>query len=110
MRCSPIRVHGAAQAGGFLSLPDVPEGFRQPVCHVRRTQIVFQYDGSEGPAIMIGTLDHPEDWPATWQHSGIESKVPWYTISDDLPQTRTEESEFLQEARRRNASRRDPTH
>ncbi len=79
-------------------------------CQECGTQIVFQYDGSEGPAIMIGTLDHPEDWPATWQHSGIESKVPWYTISDDLPQTRTEESEFLQEARRRNASRSDPTH
>jgi hypothetical protein len=50
---------------------------------------------------MVGTLDHPEDWPPTWEHSGIESKVPWYEICDDLPQTTTEESEFLRAARER---------
>jgi hypothetical protein len=66
--------------------------------------ISFQYDGSSGPAIMVGTLDHPEDWPPTWEHSGIESKVPWYAISDDLPQTTTDESEFLKAARERRAS------
>jgi hypothetical protein len=65
------------------------------------TPIAFQYDGSSGPAIMLGTLDHPEDWPPTWEHSGIESKVPWHTISDDLPQTTTEESEFMIKARER---------
>ena len=64
-------------------------------CEQCGSPISFQYDGSSGPAIMLGTLDHPEDWPPTWQHSGIESKVPWYRISDDLPQTTTEESEFL---------------
>lgn len=67
-------------------------------CRVCGTPITFQYDGSSGPAIMVGTLDHPGDWPPNWEHSGIESKVPWYTISDDLPQTTTEESEFLIEA------------
>jgi hypothetical protein len=50
---------------------------------------------------MVGSLDHPEDWPPTWEHSGIESKVPWYGITDDLPQTTTEESEFLRNARDR---------
>jgi hypothetical protein len=39
----------------------------------------------------------------TREHSGIESKVPWYEICDDLPQTTTEESEFLKEARDRKA-------
>ena len=68
------------------------------------TPIVFQYDGSAGPAIMVGSLDHPEDWPPTWEHSGIESKVPWYRISDDLPQTTTDESEFLVKARERKRS------
>jgi hypothetical protein len=53
---------------------------------------------------MVGTLDHPEDWPPTWEHSGIESKVPWYEICDDLPQTRTDESEFLKTAHERKAS------
>jgi hypothetical protein len=70
------------------------------------TPIVFTYDGDTGPAIMVGTLDHPEDWPPTWEHSGIESKVPWYEISDDLPQTTTQESEFLKAARDSEGERR----
>ena len=73
-------------------------------CRECGTPISFQYDGSSGPAIMVGTLDHPEDWPPTWEHSGIESKVPWFEISDDLPQTTTEESEFLKAARERKAT------
>jgi len=68
------------------------------------TPITFRYDGDTGPAVGVGTLDHPEDWPPTWEHSGIESKVPWYEICDDLPQTATEESEFLKDARDRKAS------
>jgi hypothetical protein len=67
------------------------------------TPIAFQYDGSSDPAIMVGTLDHPEDWPPTWEHSGVESKVPWFEISDDLPQTTTEESEFMKAAHERKA-------
>jgi hypothetical protein len=66
--------------------------------------ISFQYDGSSGPAIMVGTLDHPEDWPANWEHSGVESRVPWYEIHDDLPQTTTGKSEFLKAAHERRES------
>ncbi len=40
--------------------------------------------------VYVGTLDHPEDAPPTG-HSGIESQVPWLTIDDDLPRTRTED-------------------
>ena len=68
------------------------------------TPITFQYDGDAGPAVGVGTLDHPEDWPPTWEHSGIESKVPWYEICDKLPPATTEESEFLKDARDRKAS------
>jgi len=63
---------------------------------------------SPDPAIMLGCLDHPEDWPPNWEHSGIESKVPWYRISDNLPQSTTEESEFLKKARERKAPPRFP--
>ena len=70
-------------------------------CSECGSPIVFQYDDSSGPAIMVGTLDHPEDWPPNWEHSGIEGKVPWHLINDDLPQTKTEESEFLKEAQKR---------
>ncbi len=43
------------------------------------------YVNDPDPIVCIGTLDHPEDWPPG-SHVGIESKVPWYVISDDLPQ------------------------
>lgn len=77
-------------------------------CRECGTPIVFRYDGSPDPAIMLGCLDHPEDWPPNWEHSGIESKVPWYRISDNLPQSTTEESEFLKKARERKAPPRFP--
>ena len=50
---------------------------------------------------MLGTLDHPEDWPPDYGQGGIESKVPWHTISDDLPQRRTDDSERMKEAKAR---------
>ena len=41
----------------------------------------------------VGSLDHPEDWPmtkhASWGpsiHVFIDTKIPWYEISDGLPQ------------------------
>ncbi len=48
-------------------------------------------DGTETHGVMIGTLDHPEDWPPTLCHSGMESHIPWDTIHDDLPCWRTED-------------------
>ena len=51
--------------------------------------LIFQ-DGTETHAVMIGSLDHPEDWPPTLR-SGIESQIPWDVIHDDLPRMRSEE-------------------
>ena len=42
-------------------------------------------------SVLIGTLDHPEDWPPDDAHSGIESRIPWNVIHDGLPQCRTED-------------------
>jgi hypothetical protein len=43
--------------------------------------------------IYVGSLDHPEDWPmtkdASWgltEHVYVDEKIPWYEISDGLPQ------------------------
>jgi hypothetical protein len=54
--------------------------------------IVFSYEGNPNTWILIGSLDHPEDWPltkdASWGPSGhwyFEAKVPWYDINDGLP-------------------------
>jgi len=44
-----------------------------------------------GHTVMVGTLDHPEEWPPTEPHSGIESQIPWDIIHDDLGSCRTED-------------------
>lgn len=46
---------------------------------------------ADGHGVMIGTLDHPEEWPPNGPHAGIESQIPWYVIHDDLPRNRTDE-------------------
>ena len=60
---------------GFCSNCGSPLGMRSP----------------QGHAVMIGTLDHPEEWPPNAAHTGIESQIPWNVSHDDLPRTRTEE-------------------
>lgn len=53
-------------------------------------------DMTDSHAIYVGTLDHPEDWPPTLGHSGIESRIPWDLIHDDLPQWCTDDdAEFV---------------
>ncbi len=44
-----------------------------------------------GHGVMVGPLDHPEEWPPTEPHSGIESQIPWDIIHDDLGSCRTED-------------------
>ena len=46
---------------------------------------------TNGHAVLVGTLDHPEEWPPTLGHTGIESRIAWDTINDDLPCWRTED-------------------
>ena len=55
--------------------------------------VEFCYIGIPRVGVLIGTLDHPKDWPPNLRHSGIESKVPWHVITDDLPQIRSDEIE-----------------
>lgn len=57
-------------------------------CNDCGTPVDFWYDGDPELGVLIGTLDHPEDWPANRRHNGIESKVAWFAIHDDLPQVR----------------------
>ena len=54
---------------------------------------MFLYEGNPNVWVLVGSLDHPEDWPLTkdaaWGQSGhwyVETKVPWYEIIDGLPQ------------------------
>ena len=50
------------------------------------------YEGNPNVWVLVGSLNHPEDWPLTkdaaWTQSGhwyVETKVPWYEITDGLP-------------------------
>ena len=45
----------------------------------------------------IASLDKPEDHAPTW-HGGIESRLPWLDIHDDLPRTQCEKSPDLRRA------------
>jgi hypothetical protein len=54
---------------------------------------------AQGHAVMIGTLDHPEEWPPNAAHTGIESHIPWNILHDDLPRTRTEEDPDINAAK-----------
>ena len=62
------------------------------------TPLIFR-DGTGSHAVYIGTLDHPEDWPPTLCHSGMESRIPWDTIHDDLPCWNTEDDPDYSAAR-----------
>jgi hypothetical protein len=66
---------------------------RRAFCAECGSPIAFLYDGNPALWVLIGSLDHPEDWPLTkdaeWGQSGhwlVEYKVTWEQISDGLPQ------------------------
>lgn len=55
--------------------------------------VAYFYAGNPDVWIYVGSLDHPEDWPmtkdASWgisEHVFVDEKIPWYEISDGLPQ------------------------
>jgi len=72
----------------FYRSSDVAErGF----CAACGTQLVVRgFEALEPVAVAVGSLDHPEVLRPEG-HFGIESKVPWFTVQDDLPHTRTED-------------------
>ena len=64
--------------------------------------VAFFADGVADVWIYVGSLDHPEDWPlvrhASWGQSAhwrTDTKIPWYEISDDLPQLTSSLEELL---------------
>ena len=78
----------------YPSSPWAKRGF----CANCGSPIDFRYAGSPTLGVLIGTLDHPENCPPNSHHNGIESKVPWHVITDDLPRRRSDESDWLKTA------------
>ena len=52
--------------------------------------VVAVYEGDSNVFILVGSLDHPEDWSVAregwWGHIYVADKIPWEAISDGLPQ------------------------
>jgi hypothetical protein len=66
------------------------EWLQRGVCSTCGSPLVVIYDEDPAPVILIGSLDHPDDWPITqdgwWGHAYVDEKVSWHVISDDMPQ------------------------
>lgn len=107
------RFSGAPVLGGTTFLTDAlsftgcePEFYqssriaRRGFCRECGTAIVYQ--GLLGAwtrwtMIFTASLDEPEKFPPTY-HLGIESRMPWIGIHDDLPRTMCKDSPSLVEA------------
>jgi len=71
---------------------------RRGFCPDCGSPIIFNYQSLD--AVFIGTLDNPQNWQPNGCHLGIESKIPWDIIHDNLPQYRTEDDpEFIEASR-----------
>jgi adenylate cyclase len=80
----------------FASSPIAKRGFC-PKCGASLTYKLVKPRETAWLVLHTSSLDKPESY-APSVHSGIENKMPWFDILDDLPRTRSAESRVLQEA------------
>ncbi len=80
----------------FASSPIAERGFC-PQCGASLVYRLIQPRKAAYLVVFTSSLDEPQGH-APAAHSGIESKMPWIDILDDLPRTRTANSRVLQEA------------
>lgn len=86
----------SAEPKYFTSSPIARRGF----CEVCGSSLVYRMTRPHEAAhlvIFTTSLDSPQNY-APAAHNGMESRVPWFDILDDLPRTRSAESRVLQEA------------
>lgn len=80
----------------FASSPIAERGFC-PKCGASLTYRLIRPREAAYLVVFTSSLDEPHgNAPAA--HSGMESKMPWIDILDDLPRTNTADSRVLQEA------------
>ncbi len=68
------------------SSPIAQRGF----CASCGTPIYLKYDGAEEMGVLIGTLEHPEDFVPQY-HYGTEGRLPWADCGSGLPGSPTME-------------------
>ena len=81
----------------YRSSPWARRGF----CPACGSSLDFWLEDDPDPAVTVATFDRPEDWPPDLYHTGIEGKVPWHRIADDLPQRTSDASPYVKEAKRK---------
>ena len=57
------------------------------------SRLLYRPSGSESVAVEVGSLDRPEDAPPSY-HTGVESKIYWFSVDDTLPRKRTDDQDF----------------
>jgi len=80
----------------FASSPIAIRGF----CSKCGASLTYKLVRPRETAFLVlhtSSLDEPDQYPPSI-HSGIESKLSWFDILDDLPRTRSADSRVLQEA------------
>ena len=100
---APLNAWAAFRKTDVTFPGDAPKVFRSsPIarrafCAECGTSIYTELDGADATqyySIRLATLDNPEDFPPTC-HFGIENRLPWLNIEDDLPRIRTEDDAVL---------------
>lgn len=92
---SSVRFTGA-EPKYFTSSPIARRGF----CATCGSSLVYHMTRPHEAAhlvIFTTSLDNPQDF-APAAHNGMESRLSWFEILDDLPRTRSEDSRVLQQA------------
>jgi hypothetical protein len=64
---------------------------RRGFCAACGTPLTFGFNERDTIEVTTGSLDDPASFPMT-EHFGVESRLPWVTIGEGLPQHRTDES------------------
>ena len=77
----------------FYQSSDIAErGF----CENCGSPMIFRAIRDDWLSIQTGTLDNPELAPPSG-HYGVEGRISWLKLADDLPQMRTEDDEWQQQ-------------
>ena len=70
----------------YQSSANVERGF----CENCGSRLIYRIFDSDSISVEVGSLDHPDLTPPEY-HIGIESRVPWFEIEDELPRTQIDE-------------------
>ena len=93
---APFGLFAAFHEGTFRYTKGRPKYFRSSAkaqrgfCSDCGSPVDMRYDDDPGVGVLIGTLDHPDQWPANRRHNGAENEFPWLVIDDGLPRVRIE--------------------